>query len=149
MTHPSLKKLRPEPPHQYFGHLMQRADSFENTLMLGKTEGRRREQRMRWLDAIIDSMDISLRSVPVASFGPTWRGNERIQGIYTGTQFIWGTTKWCCWRSQAASWAGSDVVMAGEVCQVSGARNSLLPLLTCGLWKPGCVCSYGTSSSFL
>lgn len=39
--------------------------------------------------------------------------------------------------------------MAGEVCQVSGARNSLLPLLTCELWKPGCVCSYGTSSSFL
>ena len=45
---------------QYFGHLMQRDDSLEKTLMLGKTEGRRREQRMRWLDAIIDSMDISL-----------------------------------------------------------------------------------------
>ena len=46
---------------QYFGHLMQRDDSLEKTLMLGKTEGRRRrEQRMRWLDAITDSMDISL-----------------------------------------------------------------------------------------
>ena len=45
---------------QYFGHLMQRDDSLEKTLMLGKTEGRRRrEQRMRWLDAITDSMDIS------------------------------------------------------------------------------------------
>ena len=47
--------------HQYFGHLMQRADSLEKTLMLGKIEGRRRgQQRMRWLDVIIDSMDMSL-----------------------------------------------------------------------------------------
>ena len=46
---------------QYFGHLMQRTDSFENTLMLGKTEdGRRGRQRMRWLDGIIDSMDMLL-----------------------------------------------------------------------------------------
>ena len=47
---------------QYFGHLMQRTDSFEKTLMLGKIEGRRRRgrQRMRWLDGIIDSMDVSL-----------------------------------------------------------------------------------------
>ena len=47
---------------QYFGHLMQRADSFEKILMLGKIEGRRRRgrQRMRWLDDIIDSMDMGL-----------------------------------------------------------------------------------------
>ena len=47
---------------QCFGHLMQRADSFEKTLMLGKIEGRRRreQQRMRWLDSISDSMDIGL-----------------------------------------------------------------------------------------
>ena len=47
---------------QYFGHLMQRTDSFEKTLMLGKIEGRRRrrQQRMRWLDGITGSMDISL-----------------------------------------------------------------------------------------
>ena len=47
---------------QYFGHLMQRTDSLEKTLMLGKIEGRRRRgwQRMRWLDSINDSMDMSL-----------------------------------------------------------------------------------------
>ena len=48
--------------HQYFGHLMQRADSFEKTLVLGKIEGvrRRGQRRMRWLDCITDSMDMSL-----------------------------------------------------------------------------------------
>ena len=47
---------------QYFGHLMERADSFEKTLMLGKIGGRRRrgQQRMRWLDGITDSMDVSV-----------------------------------------------------------------------------------------
>ena len=47
---------------QYFGHLMQRTDSFEKTLMLGKTEGRKRrgQQRIKWLDGITDSMDMSL-----------------------------------------------------------------------------------------
>ena len=47
---------------QYFGHLIRRADSLEKTLMLGKTEGRRKRgrQRMRWLDGIIDSTDMSL-----------------------------------------------------------------------------------------
>ena len=47
---------------QYFGHLMQRADSFEKTLMLGKIESRRKRgrQRMRWLDGITDSMDMDL-----------------------------------------------------------------------------------------
>ena len=51
---------------QYFGHLMRKTDSFEKTLMLGKTEGRRRRgrQRMRWLDTITDLMDMSLSKLP-------------------------------------------------------------------------------------
>ena len=58
----SLKGLMLKLKLQYFGHLMQRADSFENTLMLGKIEGRRRrgQQRMRWLGDITDSIDMGL-----------------------------------------------------------------------------------------
>ena len=58
----SLEGLMLKLKLQYFGHLIQRADSFEKTLMLGKIEGRRRRgwQRMRWLDGITDSMDMGL-----------------------------------------------------------------------------------------
>ena len=68
-NHSILKKINPEYSLkglmlklklQYFGHLMQSADSFEKTLMLGKIEGGRRGQSMRWLDGITDSVDISL-----------------------------------------------------------------------------------------
>ena len=61
----SLKGLMLKPKLQYFGHLMRRADSLGKTLMLGKTEGKRRrgQQRMRWLDSITDSMDMNLSTL--------------------------------------------------------------------------------------
>ena len=65
---------------QYFGHLMQRADSFEKTLMLGKIEGRRRRgpQRMRWLDGVTNTIDMGLSGVQkLVMDREAWRAEVR------------------------------------------------------------------------
>ena len=80
----SLEGLMLKLKLHYFGHLMQRADSLEKTLMLGKIEGRRRRgrQRMKWLDGITDSMDMSLNKL--------W---EMVEGRETSSAAVHGVTK--------------------------------------------------------
>ena len=94
----SLEGLMLKLKLQYFGHLMWRTDSFEKTLMLGKIEGRRRRgrQRMRWLDSITDSMDMSLR-----------KPQEMVKDSEAWRSTVHGVTKS---RTQLSDWNTTTVV---------------------------------------
>ena len=93
----SLKGLRLKLKFQYFDHLMQRAYSLERTLMLGKTEGRRRRgwQRMRWLDGIINSMDMNLSNLQeIVKDREAW--SALVHGVTKNWTWLsdWTTTKY-------------------------------------------------------